>query len=197
MEPKICKKSLNSIQKLNKSINKKTNSIILGLGIVFIVAFVLFIGAIYFVTKDNKAPDEFIVTPQIIEDIDSYLIANVGISGFKGKVFCSFELMGSEYRYLQDAKLYLWVLCQEYYLENDILKKGSGLSVPITLLLTPAPGTYKPIMHEQPGYDYAADIKRIFPKKYQNLIFHQIYKGSVIDSLNAEVLNKAKNYYQN
>ena len=50
-----------------------------------------------------------------VENIEDYLVTNIGISAFGGKVFCAYEPLNVEQG--AGGKIYLWALCLEYYLE--------------------------------------------------------------------------------
>jgi hypothetical protein len=111
-----------------------------------------------------------------VEDglIKNYLEENVGIATFGGKVFCAYEVLGEEKKGTTINE-YLWVLCREYYLENDNLKEGSGISLPVALIIQEGESGYKVINHKIPrdGNYYGTDIREIFPEEYHAKIFPQ------------------------
>lgn len=108
------------------------------------------------------------------EIIKDYLEKNIGVVGFGGEVFCAHEVFGGEKRGITITE-YLWVMCQEYYLENDNLKEGTGSSLPVALILQKEEDIYKVINHKTPrdGNYYSQDIREIFPEKYHAKIFPQ------------------------
>ncbi|MGB9695603.1 MAG: hypothetical protein ACPLZB_06495, partial [Caldisericaceae bacterium] len=59
------------------------------------------------------------------EDIRDYLQENIVSPVFGGKVFCAYDLFGSETKN-DEVHIYLWTLCTEYYLRDGHLAKGSG-----------------------------------------------------------------------
>ncbi len=99
------------------------------------------------------------------EIINDYLIENIGITGFGGEVFCAHELMDAQPG--KDGVIYVWALCQEYYLMQGSATDGSGISLPVALqtqqngnkveiigFLIPRDGSY-----------YGPDVREIFPKR--------------------------------
>jgi hypothetical protein len=72
---------------------------------------------------------------------------------------------------------YLYLLCQEYYPENDSLRNGAGVACPLALRITDNNGKYCIISHQVPrdGEIFASDFKTIFPencrRKYRELTY--------------------------
>ena len=99
-----------------------------------------------------------------IESIEDYLVTNVGISAFGGKVFCADKPLDGVQGV--EGKKYLWALCQEYYLEQGSLKLGSGVSLPVALRIREQDGHYEVIDHLVPrdGAYYGPDVRATFPQ---------------------------------
>jgi hypothetical protein len=99
-----------------------------------------------------------------IDALESYLVDHVGISGFGGEVFCAYEPFDT----LQGVggKAYLWVLCQEYYLEQEALNRGSGVSLPVVLRIQEIDGRYEILDSSFPrdGAYYGSDVRAAFPE---------------------------------
>jgi len=115
--------------------------------------------------------------PELPEGIDEgsirdYLQNNIVSPSFCGKVFCAYDLFGSE---IKDNKIYvyLWTLCMEYCLKDGKLIKGSGVSMPVVLIASQIQQGYKITEHKEPmnGSFYAKSIKELFPEKYYKYIF--------------------------
>jgi len=120
----------------------------------------------------QESPENILNQPGLKEAIYDYLQSNILSPNFGGKVFCDYELFGTEIKN-DRVYIYLWTLCMEYYLEDDGLKEGSGISLPIVLTVLSLGEGYKIIEHKQPadGEGTYPDYKEIFPKKYHKKIF--------------------------
>ena len=109
--------------------------------------------------------------------VKTYLEENIWKLNRGGKAFCAYEILGEKGGL--DIHQYLWVLCEEYYLENSKLKLGGGTSLPVAITLRKENNVYEVISHEVPGAGslYGEDIERIFPKYIQNKIFSNIFNN--------------------
>ncbi|MES2436893.1 MAG: hypothetical protein V4519_02685 [Patescibacteria group bacterium] len=128
-----------------------------------------------------------------LEDIiskESFAQANFG-----GKAFVSFKRIGEELQNL-DHIIYMWVLAEEYYKENGILKEGSGTSLPIVLHISGS-GTTK-IVVPRDGSAYTNDIKRLFPenKVDHDSIFNTKVNSTIVKDLKARNTQKAQEYFK-
>lgn len=132
------------------------------------------------------------------EAIHDYLQSNMESPSFGGKVFCAYDLFGSE---ITDDRIYiyLWTLCMEYYLEDGELKKGTGFSGPVALIALWSEKGYKIIQHKQPtdGEErYYESIKEIFPEKYRINIFPEVEEyNKRADNLLKQTERQAKMHY--
>jgi hypothetical protein len=100
------------------------------------------------------------------ESIENYLVTNVGVTGFDGKVFCAFEMLSViEKEDEVEIEAYLWVLCQEYYEQNQVLEQGTGMSLPVALIVQER-GERDEVSHRIPrdGDFYQDDVQTIFPR---------------------------------
>ncbi|MCK4663988.1 MAG: hypothetical protein KAT68_14060 [Bacteroidales bacterium] len=129
---------------------------------------------------------------------EQYIENNIATTEYNGTAFCSCELMG-----IDNNNIYLWIYCEEYYLKDNLLEKGSGLFEPISLEMDK---NNKVINYSLPreGMGYTNDLKIIFPKciiESEDLIgnpseeFTKKYyeRGK---SLGEKNLSKAKIYYK-
>ncbi len=98
--------------------------------------------------------------------IKDYLNANLGSTGFGGKSYCAYEVLDAQLDGSTE-KIYLWVLCQEYYRANQMVQQGTGSSFPLALTLQRNKDQFHIISHRKPrdGALYAEDILVIFPEK--------------------------------
>ena len=133
--------------------------------------------------NNNPVPLQIIPTPYVETTItpaenplslslDDYLAGNVGVAGFGGVVFCAYDLMGMDFQ-ADQVSLYLWVLCQEYYVTDKNLDKGTGLSLPVAVYLEKGGDGYTITGHEVPldGSEYGPSIQRLFPENLWPQIF--------------------------
>ncbi|MGB0932192.1 MAG: hypothetical protein ACPGVB_15520 [Chitinophagales bacterium] len=109
--------------------------------------------------------------------IENYLISEIGVVGFEGTVYCVDSLLG-----VGEDAFYLYVFCQEYYSSYGKSEKGTGVIMPIKLLVK----NDVIVGHENPedGSRYTKDIERIFPKP--------IAKNIQNNPLNTDLLQKMK-----
>lgn len=101
--------------------------------------------------------------PALDEPITTHLVEQIGISGFEGEIFCAFEYLDLPREV--DQEIYIWALCQEYYLEGSSLTEGSGISLPVALQVEELEGQPQITGHLIPGDGsrYGPDVKEIFP----------------------------------
>jgi hypothetical protein len=126
-----------------------------------LLALVLLVGCQSERQDDHPTLDfDAILQPDALE---SYLVDHVGISGFGGEVFCAYEPFDT--LQVVEGKAYLWVLCQEYYLEQESLNRGSGVSLPVALRIQEIDGRYE-IMDSffpRDGTYFGSDVRDAFP----------------------------------
>jgi hypothetical protein len=98
------------------------------------------------------------------ETINDYLVENISITGFSGEAYCAYELLNTDRG--SEGELYVWTLCQEYYLEQGSLTEGSGVSLPVALQTQGNNNQIHIIGHLVPrdGSYYGPDVRTIFPK---------------------------------
>ena len=135
-----------------------------------------------------------------VENIGDYLVTNVGVSTFGGEVFCAYETLNGMKG--ADGKIYVWALCQEYYLEQESLILGSGVSSPVALRIQEKNGHYEVIDHLVPrdGIYYGSDVQATFPENTWSQILPQGYDGINQYNYRANELEKdiemqARSYY--
>ena len=134
--------------------------------LIFLGAFILLFAFVYFhIGAEDKLYLDSFNKPEIKSETESYLVANIITANFGGKVFCSYKPLGA--LDIED-EMYVWALCQEYYLKENVLTEGTGASLPIAIVVKNG----KIIEHKVPrdGSLYSQDIKTIFPKDVQKKI---------------------------
>jgi hypothetical protein len=135
-----------------------------------------------------------------VENVEDYLAANIGTSAFGGNVFCAYEPLNAPQG--AEGKVYLWVLCQEYVLEQMALVDGSGVSLPVVLLIQEKNGHSEAVGHLVPrdGAHYGPDVRAMFPPSAWSQIMPQgedgiNYYNRRADRLGKETETKARSYY--
>jgi hypothetical protein len=117
----------------------------------------------------NELSSEDLEQVSSLKSIQDYLSANLGDTGFGGKAYCAYDVIDTEAAE-ETKEIYLWVVCQEYYSENQTLKQGTGSSFPLALTVrseNSENGAFQGISHRKPrdGALYAEDMPVIFPEK--------------------------------
>src|SRR5204862_7176469 len=121
----------------------------------------------------------------------SYLNEKIGIASFGGKKFCGYKLLGVE-ETDKSISEYVDVLCQEFYLKgNRKLEKGTGISLPVALVLAKSDGSFDVIKHQTPrdGDAFMPDIEAIFPRKVQPEILSDLrspWRDSILSPFTAD-----------
>lgn len=127
--------------------------------VLFVLASIILAGCQNTILQTTQAED---ILQNV--DIESYLTSEIGITGSNGVVFCAYDILFAE----QDAHqivIYLWVLCQEYYQEQQILKLGTGISLPVAVFIGNENDDFSILNCRIPSdMNYAKDIKDIFPR---------------------------------
>ncbi|MBS3752724.1 MAG: hypothetical protein KGY46_04970 [Anaerolineales bacterium] len=115
------------------------------------------------------------------EEISNYIKLNIGKTSFGGEAFCAFTPLNNDRG--RDGFIYLWVLCEEYYIDDGNLQRGTGLSTPVSLELLEIDEKYEIIDHFSPrdGSYYPPDVKQIFPENTWNRI-HKSNQGDIYKS---------------
>jgi len=131
--------------------------------------------------------------------VNDYLVQNFGQASFGGKVFCAYDVLGTESRD-DRADVYVWALCGEYYLDNNVLTLGTASSLPVALYVQESDGKYNVIDHEFPGDGtaYMPDIQRIFPSDAIQKMCHEQHPDCYNERatrLENEIEQKAREYY--
>ncbi|HBU70332.1 MAG TPA: hypothetical protein DEE98_08135 [Elusimicrobia bacterium] len=126
---------------------------------------------------------------QARDDLSEYLSSNIGITSFGGKVFCSYKSLGSRDSGGTTEK-YLWALCQEFYLENGVLKKGAEKSAPIILDAARSVNDYKITGIRTAGESARTDS---FAEVLREA---ELFRMEFLPALEESVLEQAEIYYK-
>jgi hypothetical protein len=131
------------------------------------------------------------------DNIKNYLEKYIETPGFGGRMFCAYELFGTEQKGNKNY-IYLWTLCMEYYMKGRVLMKGTGVSMPLALISAGLHRQNKIAEHRKPvdGEGYARSIREIFPKKYHKVIFAEATEyNKRAESLLRDTERQARIYY--
>ena len=135
--------------------------------------------------------------PSQIDSIQRYLETSIESPNSGGKMFCAYELFGTE---TKNAKkyIYLWTACMEYYVKGGVLRQGAAVSLPVALNAEETSHGDMIKGHKKPvdGEGYGNSIRKIFPAKYHPVIFAegQEYNRRA-DGLLRETERRARTYY--
>jgi len=102
--------------------------------------------------------------PMIAEVIQLALTDRIGIASFGGVPFCSYELlMPLQTKADGTIKVFLQVLCQEYYKDHGVLQSGTGISIPVALTLDEREAGWY-VEHQTPeAGNWGPSLREIFP----------------------------------
>ncbi len=132
-----------------------------------------------------------ILSPEIIKD---YLTEQIGVSSFGGKVFSAYQVMGMEPAG-EFTKIYLWVLVQEYYVDQQALQMGTGTSEPAVLFVQMQDGAYRIVDYKDAGEGYQYLTENFPPNILPLIQLPADAYNQRSDQLSTEVEEEAKAYF--
>jgi len=137
--------------------------------------------------------------PSQTDSIQRYLETSIESTNSGGKMFCAYELFGTETKKTKKY-IYLWTACMEYYVKGGVLRQGAAVSLPVALTAKETSHGDMIKGHKKPvdGEGYGNSIRKIFPPKYQTTIFAQGQEyNRRANSLLRETERQAKAYFHN
>jgi hypothetical protein len=92
------------------------------------------------------------------------LVENIISPAFGGKVFCAYDLLNLTEK-KERMHVYVWAMCEEYYLDNGTLTMGTGASLPVAVHLSYSGSIYLLESKQIPsdGTFYGSSLRDIFP----------------------------------
>jgi hypothetical protein len=131
--------------------------------------------------------------------VNGYLVENIVVESlFGGKVFCAYDVLGTD-AWADKADVYVWALCGEYYLENDVPTLGTAGSLPVALHMQKSGEQVNLVSYEIPlsGVDYGPSIQNIFPlDAIQNMCEGNIEcYNERAERLEVDIEQQAREYY--
>jgi len=92
--------------------------------------------------------------------------------------------------------MYVWVLEEQYYLENNEIKEDSGSSIPHKFVVENLDGkfTVTDVIIPRDGSYYADDMKSIFPSSVREDM-EDIHTDGTMEELNADIQKQVKSYF--
>lgn len=130
----------------------------------------------------------------INEAVDTYLPKRIIIADSGAHVFCSKHLYGyEESKNSAQVLAYLWTYCEEYFLKDEAVTMGQGVSFPIKIFLKIQNGKLVATSHEEPldGEGYANSIHKMFPEGYAV----EAIRGYDINKFKPSPEEQAKTFY--
>lgn len=99
-------------------------------------------------------------------DVKARLVSELGFTSIGGTVRCSYEVLDQDV-----TASFLWVLCEER--APGTLALGSGMSGPVVVTVDTAavPARIASVRSPRSGGDYAADVRKMFPRRAVGAIF--------------------------
>lgn len=149
------------------------------------------IGCIY---KHDELSDQQKQLDNSLKNLtQNFLIENISKVGFGGKAFCAYKTLDVD-KENSNVSEYVVAVCQEYFLQDGVLKKGTGYSVPVAIYIKYQNGGYSVIDYKVPrdGSMYSYDVEHIFPQKTHEQIFRSGTDRSLLD----EVEKEAQTYFK-
>jgi len=146
----------------------------------------------YKLASEQLTPAQQQLAADLTDVTKTYLVAHVGMASFGGKAFCAYKVLNIEQRN-EELTEYVYTVCMEYYLKSGTLEQGTGLGLPVALVLRREGPGYVVVSHQSAGDGgYVRAVERIFPKKTHEEI---LGAGSTYTSWKVEVEDEAKKYF--
>lgn len=103
-------------------------------------------------------------TAELASVAETYLSAQLFKPTFGGQLFCESEILDVEQQG-KAIKVYLWVLCAEFYSQEEVLHMGTAVSEPLLVYMIEFQGRYLASGFAEPqnGERQPEDIRRMFP----------------------------------
>ncbi len=208
-QEKLEENIINTINYTNKKIKKTKNIffIILSVIIMFMIMFVIDINRmrnnkpVIFSTWGYKyTPAINFNEEKVINAVEKYLLEKLETEPKYHENEKSFVSIKT---YLTEEKnnhklynIYVWVLEEKYYLENNEIKQDSSSSIPYMFMVEHINEKYKVTNFKKPrdGSYYAEDIKKIFPRTVRNNM-DKIHTDGTIEKLKTDIQKQVNLYF--
>lgn len=127
--------------------------------------------------------------------IQTYLATmNFAQPNYGGKSFIAFERLGENVSGSQAIE-YVWAAFQEYYVKNNQLEKGTGISIPLALFFSDG----KPVTFNAPrnGSPYYVDVQKYFPDsiKQQDVFIDTAKHNELVRNLEQQTQIQAGRFF--
>jgi predicted heme/steroid binding protein len=121
-----------------------------------------------------------------------FLVENISKVGFGGKAFCAYRTLDLNQENSNISE-YVLAVCQEYFLQDGVVKKGTGHNAPVAIYIKYQNGIYNVADYKVPrdGTMYSYDVEHNFPQKTHE----QIFRAGTDPALSDEVEKEAKAYF--
>lgn len=127
--------------------------------------------------------------------IEKYVVEKNNVYHENEKWFASMRVY-----LLEDKKdhynVYAWVLEESYYLEDGIIKEGSGASIPHKYVVEKSDNNYIVVKDEIPkdGSYYVSSMKKLFPRSVRKDM-ENVHRDGTIKRLSLEIDKQVNLYY--
>jgi hypothetical protein len=128
------------------------------------------------------------------EAVKEYLPVKIIIADPGARVFCSHHIYGFDDDINSNQiSAYVWAYCEEYFLKDERVTMGQGVSYPIKINLKIQNSKLIAVNHEEPvdGSGYGASIEKMFPEDFAK----EAIRGYDIAKFNPSPEEQAKTFY--
>jgi len=143
-------------------------------------------------------PDHSALPSGSSEAVSAYVVDRVGLTSSGGQAFCAYEPLADMRNSGAEAEVYLWVLCEEFYLEGETLHAGTATSLPLVLTLRRDDGSYRVVADSIHGEVAPSEeqVRALFPPPAWASILPQTDQDAanfndLVDRLEREVREQA------
>jgi|GEM_PF-1885546 len=144
-------------------------------------------------SKSTKSVKEKIIPKHTLDKIIKENIEPICIpTSFGGKSFCTYKIIDLEKKG-NAIRIYVWLLCEEFYVKNNKLTMGTGAEFPSIIIIAKENNNYKFINCSISRIPSEEDSLEIFPKSIRK---KAIQESRLNDTLLKEPLKDAKIYFK-
>lgn len=159
----------------------------------FIISLTLTDCSIIKSTESIKPVKEILIPKHTLDKIIKENVEPICIPmSFGGKPFCTYKVIDLEKKD-NTIKIYVWLLCEEFYVKNNKLIMGTGAEFPSVIVITKENNNYKFINCNISRIPSEEESLKIFPKSIRK---KAIQESKLDDTLLNEPTQNAKIYFK-
>jgi hypothetical protein len=112
--------------------------------------------------------------PLLAATIQTALPEQIGVVGFGGQSFCSYALlMPLQTTAKGETQAYLQVLCDEFFVKEGVLSRGTGVSAPVAFTLAKQGDGWHVVNSQRPKMgNWGESLREIFPPQALRLLIN-------------------------